>query len=274
MRVPVGDRAPMLVLAVGLAVAVGIPAMTSGRRSPASPGHGDAAHGHPAQFGGVIEALGSYHVEAVRRASGEVRLYILGPDAETLWPIQEPTLSAEMETPNGLATPLVLKARPQTGDGQGASSLFVGKAPYSPGASRLTLVVPVEGRRYRARLEFGTEEGSADHGAQQMPKAVSATKEEELYLTPGGAYTEADIEANGRMLASAKFAGFQAEHNMNPAKGDRICPVTSTKANPKCSWIIGGKSYLFCCPPCVDEFLRKAKKDPSLARSPESYVRR
>jgi multiple sugar transport system substrate-binding protein len=39
-----------------------------------------------------------------------------------------------------------------------------------------------------------------------------------------------------------------------------ICPISKTKAAPKFSWVVGGKTYQFCCPPCVDEFVQTAKK--------------
>jgi hypothetical protein len=63
---------------------------------------------------------------------------------------------------------------------------------------------------------------------------------------------------------------------MKPKPGDKICPVTMTKANPACTWIIAGKEYEFCCPPCVDEFVSWAK-DPELAKDilpPEEYVKK
>ncbi len=47
-----------------------------------------------------------------------------------------------------------------------------------------------------------------------------------------------------------------------------------TKANPKFAWIIGGKTYEFCCPPCVDEFVALAKSNPELINPPEFYVKR
>jgi hypothetical protein len=36
--------------------------------------------------------------------------------------------------------------------------------------------------------------------------------------------------------------------------------------------VIGGKEYQFCCPPCVDEYVRKAKEKPDEVKPPESYV--
>jgi YHS domain-containing protein len=98
--------------------------------------------------------------------------------------------------------------------------------------------------------------------------------EKELYLTPGGRYTASDIAANGNVTASQKFKSFRSKHDMNPKAGDRICPVTETKANPECTWIIDGKSYQFCCPPCVDEFVKLAKASSDALATPESYVKK
>jgi YHS domain-containing protein len=50
--------------------------------------------------------------------------------------------------------------------------------------------------------------------------------------------------------------------------------VTLTKANPKCAWIVGGKTYEFCCPPCVDEFVKTAKEQPAEIKEPEDYVKK
>jgi len=97
--------------------------------------------------------------------------------------------------------------------------------------------------------------------------------ERDLYLTPAGKYTENDVSANGSMTRSQKFKEFIASHDLHPKVGDIICPITLTKANPKCTWVIGGKSYQFCCPPCIDEFLVLAKEQPDKIREPEEYVK-
>ena len=52
-----------------------------------------------------------------------------------------------------------------------------------------------------------------------MPDKVADDAERELYLTPGGIYTQADIEANGNLTASQKFKGFMAKHDMHPKPG-------------------------------------------------------
>jgi hypothetical protein len=101
-----------------------------------------------------------------------------------------------------------------------------------------------------------------------------AEEQRRLYLTPGGRYTAADIRANGDTLPAEKFKGVLANHHLHPAVGDRICPITDTRANPRFAWIIGGRRYLFCCPPCIDEFVQRAKTAPGSIRLPEVYVQR
>jgi YHS domain-containing protein len=65
-----------------------------------------------------------------------------------------------------------------------------------------------------------------------------------------------------------------AEHDAKPKKGQRVCPITDTVANPKLSWVVGGKTYQFCCPPCVTEFVKKAKTNPKAIKAPEDYVKK
>jgi len=106
-----------------------------------------------------------------------------------------------------------------------------------------------------------------------MPSKIENAEEVSLYLEPGGIYTLDDIEANGRRTASDKFLGFRAVHDFSPMPGDRICPITRTKANPDCDWIIAGQRYEFCCPPCIDEFLSLAKRSPDQVLSASQYIK-
>jgi hypothetical protein len=129
------------------------------------------------------------------------------------------------------------------------------------------------------REQFGAEPGTEDdHSHDGMPAALagggSPEAERALYLTPHGRYTAADIRANGPLLPSQKFRGVFASHNLHPAAGARLCPITGTLASPKFSWIVGGRKYLFCCPPCIDEFVRRAKEKPASIRPPEAYIKR
>jgi uncharacterized membrane protein YraQ (UPF0718 family) len=118
------------------------------------------------------------------------------------------------------------------------------------------------------RYRFAFEEEHAD-----MPPSATADAARELYLTPKGLYTAEDIAANGSVTAAEKYQGFHSAHDFKPKPGDRICPITQTKANPQCSWVVGGKKYLFCCPPCIDEFMKLAREAPGKIKRPEEYVK-
>ena len=84
--------------------------------------------------------------------------------------------------------------------------------------------------------------------------------------------SEADIEANGNTIPTLKFKGIDWPHDENRKPGDKLCPVTNQKADPRCSWIVNGKKYEFCCPPCVNKFVRWAKTEPEKIKDPDIYV--
>ena len=151
------------------------------------------------------------------------------------------------------------------------TSQFLGHLPKELVGKKLEVTIPVirvANDRFRIAFKSVPDAGADDHG---MPAKVADDAERKLYLTPGGKYTEADVKANGNVTASQKFKGFKAEHDLKPKAGDKICPVTLTKANPKCFWVIGGKTYEFCCPPCVDEFVGLAKEKPDEIKDPGEY---
>ena len=131
--------------------------------------------------------------------------------------------------------------------------------------------IVIAGERFR--LGFSTEPAT-DHNSEGMPTKVADEQERELYLTPGGLYTQEDIAANGSVTVSQKFKGVMAAHDLHPKEGDMLCPITFTKANPKFTWIVGGKPYQFCCPPCVDEFVATAKREPTAIKDPDDYIKR
>jgi len=75
------------------------------------------------------------------------------------------------------------------------------------------------------------------------------------------------------VTAAEKYHGFRSRHDLAPLPGDHICPVTRTKADPRCTWVVGGKDYQFCCPPCIDEFVRLARERPDAVAEPDTYRR-
>ncbi len=237
----------------------------------------DEEHGHKAgAHGGIIVSLGrdSFHVEAIVTTGGELRLYTLGNDESRVIDVPVQDLVAYVKPAGGLdSTSIEIKPQPQPGDGAGKASLFVAQLSPELVGQSIDVTVPninIGGERFR--LGFTTK--SEQHGSDGMPVKVADEVERQLYLTPGGLYTQADIEANGNVTVSQKFATFRAAHDLNPKVGDKICPVTLTKANPKCAWIVGGKTYEFCCPPCVDEFVKLAKSKPEEVKEPAHYVKR
>ena len=163
---------------------------------------------------------------------------------------------------------------PQDGDAQGKTSLFTGKLPPELVGQKLDVTVPnirIDGERFRLGFSTGQE---SHNDSQGMPAKVANNAERDLYLTPGGRYTAADIVANGNVTASQKFKGLKSEHDMKPKAGDKLCPISGTKANAKFTWIIDGKPYEFCCPPCVDEYLASAKLSTEPLPDPATFLKK
>jgi hypothetical protein len=239
------------------------------RRSP------KAEHPHrPAAHGGALVSVGAgdrhYHAEAVLGRRGALLVYTFAADAATVQEVESQVLTALVRAAGDPKPAAVdLMPLPQPDDSPGKTSRFGGRLPRAFWGRPVAVSVPevaIAGRQFR--LEFNPlcrwhHDGAAGEGDEE---------ERKLFLTPGGKYTEADIRANGGVTAAEKYRGFQAAHDANPKRGERICPVTLTRADPACSWIVGGQKYLFCCPPCIDEFVRAAKERPEKIRDAGGYV--
>jgi YHS domain-containing protein len=232
----------------------------------------DAHHEHkPGARGGAIVAIGkdNYHGEAVFEQGGTLRFFTLGHDETQLVEIDaEPVAAYVKADGDAEAVPIVLRPEPQQGDTKGKTSQLIGQLPRELGGKNLEVTIPsLRIGAERFRVAFQTK--SDAHAA--MPAGAEPDDERRLYLTPGGKYTAEDIKANGNMTASAKFKGLKPNHDLKPKSGDKICPITLTKANPQYTWVIGGKTYEFCCPPCVQEFVTLAKEMPQDIKEPEYY---
>jgi YHS domain-containing protein len=251
---------------------------TSGSDSPNSHEHESGSHG------GQVLSLGrdSYHVEVVETkgatsAERLVRLYLLGSDESRIEEIEAVSLQAYLKG-DGDSEAVIEKvdAEPQPGDSPGKTSVMVMKIPEKFADKTLAITIPnirfgTERFRLAFKLESDQHEQEAMHGVIASKEA--SAEDEELYLTPGGLYTDEDIKANGGVTAAQKFRGIKATHDVKPKSGDMLCPISMTKANAEFTWVIGGKPYQFCCPPCVDEFLALAKKSPEKVNAPETYVK-
>ena len=113
---------------------------------------------------------------------------------------------------------------------------------------------------------------SFEQQSPNMPPQVVDAEEQNLFHSPAGCYSLADIASNGNLLPSQRFSGFRARHDYRPQSGDQLCPITRTKANRECTWIVGEQMYEFCCPPCIAEFVRQAKEEPEKILPPRAYV--
>jgi YHS domain-containing protein len=245
---------------------------------PKAAGSADHGHAHgPSAHGGLIVEIGqdAYHAEALFEKGGVLRLYMLGKDETKVQEVPTQTLTAYAKAEGAAeAEQFTLEPKPQPGDKEGMTSLFVGTLPKGAAGKAVEVTIPsiaIGGDRFRIAVPKSTSVADAGHG---MPAKVADAEEQKLYLTPGGKYTTADIQANGNRTASEKFKGVKAEHDLRPKPGDRLCPITLTKANAKFAWVVGGKTYEFCCPPCVDEFVALAKESPADVKEPEAYVKK
>ena len=238
-------------------------------------------HQDKPQHGGQIQAAGENHLEAVVGPSGAVTLYVMGITEALPFPLARTTLWGHAQSADAAASPVMLHAAPLQGEPQGQSSVFVGEV--APGLAgkpiHLTVSVPLAGAD--RPLTFDISPGAAPSVAAAPAHDTAATRvvalpvtpeEHALFLKPGGAYTAADIAANGGVTPEQKFQGMMADHHLHPKKGTYTCPITMTQANPKFAWIVGGKKYLFCCPPCITEFVKTAKKDPKSLKAPADYI--
>ncbi len=275
-------------LALGTLIVVGCSQPTSTPPTASNPSSATAAtptsaapaaaeeHPHiPGAHGGIVIPIGSdsYHAEAVIEKDGVFRLLMLGADETRIQEVDFQAVKAYIKASGDTdATPIDMKATPQDGDAPEKTSQFVGQLPKDAVGKAIDVTIPnLRIGTERFRVGFTTAVEEHDNG---MPAAVTGDEEQQLYFTSAGKYTEADIKANGPLSAGTKFKGFMSKHDMNPKPGEKICPVTFTKANPKIEWQVNGKKYLFCCPPCVDEFVRMAKEEPEDVLEPEGYVQK
>jgi hypothetical protein len=236
---------------------------------------GDHAH-KPGAHGGTLVSLGkdSYHAEAVFAKNGVVRLYMLGKDESRIQEVEVQELVGYVTVAGSTDAAVEVKfpAERQKGDPEGKTSLFVGQLP--PDLAGKAVQVTINNIRIgaeRFRIAFSNEK--ADHD-DPMPPSVGSEEARKLYLTPGGKYAEADIKANGNTIPAAKFKGIKSDHNAKPQPGDKICPISMSKANPKFTWVVGGKTYEFCCVPCIDEFMQTAKDKPNEIKDPSEYFKK
>jgi YHS domain-containing protein len=264
-------RLPRLLLFLICAVLVGCSNAPPPAPVPA-PADGHDDHKLSAAHGGVMVEIGDQvaHAEAVFEADGSVRLYLLGKDAQAVLEIDAKPFEAFAKPDGGTsAEKFEFIPTPQPGDTAGKASLFVGKLPASVNGKPVGVSMPnlrVGADRYR--VGFHSPEATSH---DVMPAKRTDDAAGKLFGTAGGLYTADDIKVNGTRTPDEKYKGIRAKHDAEPKAGDKICPISETLANPQFTWVIGGKTYEFCCTPCIEEFVSTAKEKPENVKPPGAY---
>lgn len=230
-----------------------------------------ADHASEGPHGGALAEWGDheYHVEfTVDHKTQTATVHILDGNAKVAVPID----SAELTLALKLDPPVTIKlaAKPEAGDPAGRSSRFVGTHAALHVERELagSVAGKVGGKPYSGTFQ---EKPHADHPA---PATKPTQREADLFLKPGGIYTAADILKNGSVVPSVKFAGLSWSHDDDLKPGDKMCPVTFNKADKQCAWQVNGERYEFCCPPCLEKFVRWAKESPEKVKKPSDYIKK
>jgi hypothetical protein len=242
--------------------------------------HADSDHEHVAAHGGVIAVVGNAHAELAETANQALAIYILGEDEAVTLPIAAATLSGQLQK-RGTAdfVEVEFTADPLPGEAPKSSRFVSAPNQFERGvAYDMTTYLPIDGKNYRARfVAFGaTHDDHGGPGSMEARNAAASSertpKVVELWFTPKAKYTADDIAANGPQTAYEKFGEVEVDHQ-DPTPGEIVCPISKSKTNPEITWIIDGKKYAFCCPPCIEDLVQRAKDKPDELKPPEGYVK-
>ena len=198
--------------------------------------------------GGLVAAVGlddKIHVELVidRKDKQSMSFYILGQDERTDLEIPSRLMEAVCINNDNFTHTSVVPGR--LGETQMDNRFFGNLPNFEP--TQVLFKLQISEARYTVKWDL-------------MPKTGTATEEEEICLKPSGEYTLEDIKANGNVTPSQKFKGMVFSHE-KAKDGDVLCPVTNVKIDNRCKWVVGGKTYYFCCPPCISAFIKEKKND-------------
>lgn len=218
-------------------------------------------HGEFGPHGGVIvEWEEIYHAEfTVDHAAKQTTVYVLDEKAK-----KAPKIAADKITKVRLSLKNVkpvltieLKHDAKLSDDKGIA--FVGNH------EQLSKEEPIEGV-IDANIDGKPFSGDFKYKPADKAKTAAVRK---YYTQPGGIYTAADIKKNG----TEKLKDLGLEH-LDPKPGDKTCPVTGSKAHKEYTWVAQGQDYEFCCPPCLDTFLRWAHNNPEKIKNANDYVQK
>lgn len=126
-------------------------------------------------------------------------------------------------------------------------------------------------------LHEGEVEGEHDDDVHLTPDQMKRLREaeakaKEVFGTPGGAYTKEDIAKNGTIPPAQRFGDVQFLYTMKAFPGQATDPILGTKVSGAFDWYVGGQCYHFASVPSLEEFVMRAKKDPSSVMPASHYV--
>lgn len=223
--------------------------------------------------GGTLASLGASephdHAEAVLEPGGHLTVYTLWQDATKPRTVERQLLTAWVRPTNqAKASRIQLVPMPLPGDEAGKTSRFKTTLPEALWGRTLSVTIPeliVTAGRYRVEFtEVASSLNATGHGLARR----------RLYTKPGGKYTQADIVANGGTPPAPELNDHEIAHVLAPRGKGWVCPVASAKSVPGYTWVLDGQEYRFCCLPCIDEFVRRAKASPDDIKRSEKYLKR
>lgn len=114
--------------------------------------------------------------------------------------------------------------------------------------------------------------GDVPSDDEKKELAVADPAAEKVFATPGGAYTQADIDLNGTTPPFVRFHDFVHTYDIAPKPGKMVDPILGTLASGGMTWYVGGKLYSFASIPSLEEFVRRAKTDPKTIPPAEAFT--
>ncbi len=216
-----------------------------------------------------------YHAEfTVDHLNRQAVVYVLDGQAQGAAAVEPDKISDVTVNLANVSPPLTLELKhdPKKSDGKGIA--FTARHDQLAKIRTFTGSVSalIAGKPFAGDFQEKAHDPKESHDG--MPEGVVGDRERNLYLSPGGLYTADDIKANGNTVPSEKFKGAVWAHDDDLKVGDKICPITNNKAEEQCTWVVGGKKYKFCCPPCLDKFMMWAKNNPEKVKDPDDYVKK
>ena len=224
--------------------------------------------------GGIIVAINDddphYHAEFKMEDDGRIRVFLSAEKPEQVVEVKPQIMIARAMVPgDGEARSIVLRPAEVMSAEPKNTSQFWGR--ITPDLVGRKFTLKVEGLEIENRkFDFAVASGEASDAPERSQAA--AAFERDLVLKPRGAYTQEDINASGRDIPSLKYKDVRTRHSTRPKRGDRLCPVSRIKADARITWVVRGKTYQFCCPPCVVDFVALAKDRPDDIVAPEDLV--